>query len=152
MDNMANILTKLLGKIFLKKPTFFGLDEQKIAILVSPSMKVFGIVTKPNRLADKFPFEEQKFLNTKDLKNWAKDNDFEITFSATAPRMKRALVAEFGDALVESESRSREKELSIVVMEELEKSQLPDSIKEWAKDNPEKFIENLKHVQNILKN
>lgn len=151
MDNMANILSKLLGKIFLKKPTFFGLDEQKITLLVSPSMKVFGIFTKPERLSSKFPFEEQKFLNTKELRNWAKDNDFEITFSASAPRMKQALLGQFGDVMVESESRNREKELSVVVMEELDKSHLPDSIKEWAKDNPEKFIKNLEHVQNILK-
>lgn len=151
MDNMANILSKLLGKIFLKKPTFFGLDEQKITLLVSPSMKVFGIFTKPERLSSKFPFEEQKFLNTKELRNWAKDNDFEITFSASAPRMKQALLSQFGDVMVESESRNREKELSVVVMEELDKSHLPDSIKEWAKDNPEKFIKNLEHVQNILK-
>jgi hypothetical protein len=36
-------------------------------------------------------------------------------------------------------------------MEELKKSKLPESIKEWAKENPEKFIKNIRHVQNILK-
>ena len=35
-------------------------------------------------------------------------------------------------------------------MEELEKSQLPDTIKEWAKNNPEKFIENI--IENYKKN
>ena len=151
MDNMANILSKLLGKIFLRKPTFFGLDEQKITLLVSPSFKVFGIYAKPERLTSKFPFEEQRIINTKDLKNWAKDNDFDITYSASSPRMKRALMRELGDVMVESDSRNKEKELSVVVMEELDKSHLPESIKEWAKDNPQKFIENLQHVQNILK-
>ena len=36
-------------------------------------------------------------------------------------------------------------------MEELDRSHLPESIKEWAKNNPQKFIENLQHVQNLLK-
>ena len=26
-----------------------------------------------------------------------------------------------------------------------------DNYKEWAKNNPQKFIENLQHVQNLLK-
>jgi len=151
MDKMIDILNKLLGRIFLKKPTFFGLDEQKITILVSPSLKVFGIYTKPERLSSKFPFEEQRFINTKDLKDWAKDNDFDITYSASSPRIKRVLMRELGDVMVESDSRNKEKELSVIVMEELDKSHLPDSIKEWAKDNPQKFIENLQHVKNILK-
>ena len=54
------------------------------------------------------------------------------------------------DVMVESRG-DKEKELSIVVMEELKKSKLPESIKEWAKENPEKFIKNIRHVQNILK-
>ena len=36
-------------------------------------------------------------------------------------------------------------------MEELEKSALPESIKQWAKQNPEKFIENIKTIQEMLK-
>jgi len=52
--------------------------------------------------------------------------------------------------MVES-NRPKEKELNVIVMEELNKSKLPDSIKEWAKDNPEKFIKNIRHVQNLLK-
>ena len=52
--------------------------------------------------------------------------------------------------MVES-TGDKERELSVVVMEELKKSKLPDSIKEWAKENPEKFIRNIRHVQNILK-
>ena len=52
--------------------------------------------------------------------------------------------------MVESKGK-KERELNVIIMEELKKSKLPDSIKEWAKDNPEKFIKNIRHVQNILK-
>ena len=55
-----------------------------------------------------------------------------------------------GDVMVESNG-GKERNLSVVVMEELKKSKLPESIKEWAKENPEKFIRNIRHVQNILK-
>lgn len=150
MDKMMNILTELLGRIFLRKPTFFGLDEQKITLLVSPSLKVFGVFAKPERLVNKFPFEPKRFLNVDELIRWAEENKFEITYSAQSPRMKRVLTRIFGtDVMVESEQKERQ--LSVIVLEELEKSQLPESMKEWARNNPQKFIENLKHVQNILK-
>lgn len=151
MGNVTDILNKLLGKIFLKKPVFFGLDEQKITLIISPSMKIFGIYASPERLANKFPFEEKTFLNTKELISWSKDNGFEVTFSADTPRLKQALFSKLGDVMVESVEKNKEKELSVIVLEELNNSKLPDSIKEWANQNPEKFIQNLKHVQNILK-
>jgi hypothetical protein len=149
MDNMGNILNKLLGKIFLKKPVFFGLDEQKITLLISPSMKIFGIYSSPERLSKKFPFEDRTYLNVNELKSWAEENDFDISFSAETPRLKRVLSTIFGDVLIENVKK--EKELNIIVMEELDRSHLPESIKEWAKNNPQKFIENLQHVQNLLK-
>ena len=30
-------------------------------------------------------------------------------------------------------------------------SELPESLKKWADKNPEKFIKNIKHVQNLLR-
>jgi hypothetical protein len=38
-----------------------------------------------------------------------------------------------------------------VVLDELNKSSLPESIKNWAKDNPEKFIQNIEEVKKLLK-
>jgi hypothetical protein len=84
------------------------------------------------------------------LKQWSDENDFTISFSAESPKFRRELLIAFGDVMVESRDKSTERELSIVVMEELNKSKLPDSIKNWAKQNPEKFIDNIKHVQNLL--
>lgn len=147
---MMNLINKLLGKIFLKKPVFFGLNDQKITLLVSPTMKIYGVYVSPERLRSRFPFQERKFLNLKDLKLWAEDNEFDISFSAETPKLKRELLISLGDVMVES-TGDKERELSVVVMEELKKSKLPDSIKEWAKENPEKFIRNIRHVQNILK-
>lgn len=149
-NSMVDMINRLLGKIFLKKPVFFGMDEHKITLLVSPSMKIYGIYTSPDRLLKKFPFDEKKFLNLKDLKLWAENNEFSITFSAETPKLRRDLLMSLGDVMVESKG-SKERELSVVVMEELKKSKLPESIKEWAKENPEKFIRNIRHVQNILK-
>jgi hypothetical protein len=57
---------------------------------------------------------------------------------------------DFGDVMVE-EALSKEKELHILVLEELEKSNLPETIKKWAEENPEKFIQNIKDVQRLLK-
>jgi len=57
----------------------------------------------------------------------------------------------FGNVLIESVSDKKEKELNIIVLEELEKSQLPDYVKDWAKDNPEKFMKNIKYIQELLK-
>ena len=147
---MKDILNEFLGKIFLIKPTFFGLDEQKIVIIISPSLKIFGIYSKPEKLINKFPFEIKRFLNVTELIEWAKENDFEISYSAQSSHMRRVLIRLFGaDVMVES--NKKEKRLDVIVLEELEKSKLPDSIKEWAKNNPQKFIENLKQVQNLLK-
>ena len=147
---MVRLMTQLLGNIFLTKPVFFGLDEQKITVVVSPSLKVFGIYASPNKLINKFPFEEKKIISLRDLKKWAEDNGFDITFSAQSGKLKRDLMMSLGDVMVENKE-PKEKELNVIVLEELNKSKLPDSIKEWAKDNPEKFIQNIKHVQNILK-
>ena len=147
---MVRLMTQLLGKIFLTKPVFFGIDEQKITVIVSPSLKVFGIYASPNRLMKKFPFEEKKIISLRELKRWAEENDFEISFTAETGKLKRDLLMGLGDVMVES-NKPKEKELNVIVMEELNKSKLPESIKEWAKDNPEKFIKNIRHVQNLLK-
>jgi hypothetical protein len=60
------------------------------------------------------------------------------------------MMREFGDVMVE-EVLSKEKELHILVLEELEKSDLPETIKKWAKENPEKFVQNLRDVEKLLK-
>jgi hypothetical protein len=46
---------------------------------------------------------------------------------------------------------SRQKSLKCIVMEELESSSLPENIKEWARQNPEKFIKNIELIQEMLK-
>ena len=64
-------------------------------------------------------------------------------------QLKRKLYGAFGDVMVESESQ--EKSMKIVMMVEVEKSQLPESVKKWAKDNPEKFIQNIETIQEMLR-
>jgi len=129
----------------------FGLNEYKITLVVSPSMKIFGIDSRPEKLKSKLPFEEMTFLNTAELNKWAKENDYEITFSTNSKSLARKLFQSFGNVLVESVSEKKEKELNVIVLEELERSTLPESVKTWAKDNPEKFMKNIKYIQELLK-
>ena len=150
MSNIKEIIASLLGKIYLKKPKFFGLDSEKVTIIISPSMKVFAIYTTPKKLKEKLPFQENRIVDLETIKTWADENDFEVSFKTELPSLARRMMTIFGDTVVE-EARSRERELKFVVMEELEKSALPESIKQWAKQNPEKFIENIKTIQEMLK-
>jgi len=149
MDNINELIAKLLGRIRLTKPRMFGLDSQDIVVVISPSMKIFGMRSKPEKLLNSFPFRKGSFLDTKELAKWADENDYKISFESQVPSLKRQLYQSFGDVMVESESQ--EKTMKIVMMEELEKSQLPESVKRWAKDNPEKFIKNIETIQEMLK-
>ena len=148
MDNINDILSKLLGRIKLSKSRFFGLDSQNIVIVVSPSLKIFGIKGTPEKIVKRFPFRKNMTLDTDTLNRWAKENDYDITFESSIPRLKRKLYSAFGDVMVESESRQT---MKILVMEEMEKSHLPESVKKWAKENPEKFIQNIETIQEMLK-
>jgi hypothetical protein len=150
MSDIRKIIADLLGKIFLTKKTMFGLDEQQIVLIISPSLKIFDITSRPQKLISKFPFEKNRILVTDELKKWAKDNGYNISFTSTVPSLNRRMMREFGDVMVE-EVLSKEKELHILVLEELEKSNLPETIKKWAKENPEKFVQNLRDVEKLLK-
>jgi hypothetical protein len=150
MSDIRKIIADLLGKIFLTKKTMFGLDEQQIVLIISPSLKIFDITSRPQKLISKFPFEKNRILVTDELKKWAKDNGYNISFTSTVPSLNRRMMREFGDVMVE-EVLSKEKELHILVLEELEKSDLPETIKKWAKENPEKFVQNLRDVEKLLK-
>tara|TARA_R110000803_G_C11875187_1_gene308990 strand:+ start:340 stop:792 length:453 start_codon:yes stop_codon:yes gene_type:complete len=148
--DIRELISKLLGKIKLSKPTLFGLDSNDIVLIVSPSLKIYGISCRPKKLMDTFPFEKDRLLNSKDLSDWAKENGYKVTFQSDIPSIRRELFSSFGDVMVESVNEG-EKELTVLVMEELGKSILPDSVKKWAKDNPEKFISNIKTIQEMLK-
>ena len=46
---------------------------------------------------------------------------------------------------------SENKVRKINVKEEIENSGLPDFVKDWAKDNPERFVENINRIKRLLK-
>ena len=150
MSDIRKIISDLLGKIFLTKKTMFGLDEQQIVLIVSPSLKIYDITARPQKLISKFPFEKNRILVSDELKKWSSNNGYNITFTSTVPSLNRRMMKDFGDVMVE-EALSKEKGLHILVLEELEKSDLPQTIKKWAEENPEKFIQNIKDVQRLLK-
>ena len=55
MDNINELIAKLLGRIRLTKPRMFGLDSQDIVVVISPSMKIFGMRSKPEKTPKLFP-------------------------------------------------------------------------------------------------
>ena len=145
-------ITKLLGKVFLTKKTFFGMDEQKIAIIVTPTMKIAAVVSSPKKWVSKFPQKRQDILNTDTVIDFANEHGFDITFVAPTPQLRSKLYSMFGDVMKEENiSESKKRDDYKVVLEELNKSSLPESIKQWAKDNPEKFIQNIEEVKKLLK-
>lgn len=145
-------MKSLLGKIFLTKTSFFGLDKQRVVLFVSPSMKLYKIISSPQSLKNKVPFEENKIISTEQIKQWAENNNFQISFDATIPNLRNRLFTEFGDVIVENDDEKRSHKGGIdLIMTEVQNSNLPDSIKEWAKDNPEKFKQNIDRVQKLLR-
>ena len=150
MERIKNLLNTLLGRIYLKKAVFFGVVENKIFIIIGPTLKIYHIAYTPEKLRTKFPFEDKAFLDLIGLRNWAQENDYTITFSAPTTNLRKKLARIFGNVMIESRYKRR-KNLDLVVMEELNKSTLPDAIKKWAKDNPEKFAKNVTYIQELLK-
>jgi hypothetical protein len=113
-------------------------------------MKVYAIHATPKKLKDKFPFTEKNIIDLEELKNWASNNGYTISFQTDLPQIARRLSSTLGDVMVEGD-HSRQKSLKCIVMGELEQSNLPENIKEWARLNPEKFIKNIELIQEMLK-
>ena len=149
-SNYEEFITKLLGKVILTKETFFGLDVQKIVIIVTPSFKIAAVVSNNKKLLGRFPQKKQDILNPEEVISWANENGFEITFVAPTPQLKSRLHTSFGDVMV-SDVVSENKVRKMTVKEEIESSGLPDFVKEWAKDNPERFVENINRIKRLLK-
>ena len=83
------------------------------------------------------------------LKVWSEENGYEITFATPLPKLKALFYNAFGDVVV-TESVNRDDELSILI-EEVKKSDLPDTLKKWVIENPEKFKDNIEEVKKLLK-
>ena len=150
MENIRDIIVGMLGKIFLTKKTMLGLDENKIIVVLSPSLKIYVISTYPKKLEQKFPFHTNEILDLESLKKWADGNGYKVTHQSTTPKLSRKLMTYFGEPVVEGDLGRNQTEKQIV-LEQLENSHLPKSIKEWAQQNPEKFINNIKLIQEMLK-
>ena len=141
-STFEDFILKLLGRVNLNKSTFFGLENKKIVIFVTPSLKIASVVANPKKLLRNFPLNKNGVLDFETLKSWAEENSFEITFTAPTPNLKRLLSSKLGDVMVESkEDKKKEVNLSI----------LPESVQKWAKENPEKFSENIERIKRLLK-
>lgn len=142
-------ILKLMGRIFLTKKVFFGFDEQKIVIIDTPTLKIATIVASPKKQLTSFPFVKNTKLDSGHLKNWAEENGYEITFSTPLPRLKNNLRNELGDVMI-TESKNNVNDI-VILLDEIRKSDLPESVKKWVIENPEKFKENIQEVKKLLK-
>jgi hypothetical protein len=149
-SNFEEFITKLLGKVIFRKESFFGLDVQKMVIIVTPSYKIASVISSPKKWSERYPQKRQDILDPEIAKQWAKDNGFEITFVAPTPQLKSRLHNSFGDVMV-ADVVAESKKVKVNVNEEIVNSGLPDFVKDWAKDNPEKFMENIKRIKELLK-
>ena len=131
-----DFILKLLGRIILTKSTFFGLENKKIVIFVTPSLKIANIVADPKKLLRNFPLDKNGTLNFDTLTQWAEVNSFEISFSAPTPKLKRLLSSKLGDVIVESKEE-KVKEINISI--------LPESIHDDFLCLPDKLFQIHKH-------
>jgi hypothetical protein len=144
-----DFILKLMGRIFLTKKVFFGFDEQKIVIIVTPTLKIATVVASSKKLLTSFPFIKNTKLDLGVLKKWSKDNGYDIAFSTPLPRLKSTLKSELGDVMI-TESKDNVDDLTIL-LDEVKKSNLPESVKKWVIENPEKFKNNIQEVKELLK-
>ena len=143
-----DFILKLMGRVFLTKKVFFGLDEQKIVIIVTPTLKIASVLASPKKLLNNFPFVKNTELDLGVLKNWSESNGYDISFSTPLPRLKAKLRTILGDVIISESSGADE---TVLMINEVEKSSLPESIKKWIMENPENFIKKIDHIKKLLK-
>lgn len=147
-----NFINKFLGQVILTKKVFFGFDEQKIVIFITPTLKIASVVASPSKLIEKFPLKKNESMIPETVIEWSEKNGFEISFIAPTPQFKLMLINMFGDVMIDNiVAESAEKEKHLSVLEEVKKSSLPESIKKWVIDNPEKFIRNIEEIKKLLR-
>jgi len=144
-----DFILKLMGRIFLTKKVFFGLETQKIVFIVTPTLRIVYLNFSPKKIGSNIPFKVNDILDLNLLSEWSKNNGYEVTFSAPLPKLKSKLYDVFGDVLI-NESSNKTTEIN-TIKEEIHKSSIPISIKEWAINNVEEFQKNLEFVKNLLK-
>jgi len=151
MKDLINTLRELLSKITLDRSILFGLSSQEIVIYITPTLQIFKVVCDPKSLRKTFPFEEGKPLNLSLLKDYIDSNKWNISIHAKSPQLRRKMLDHFEDEVInESYQKTTDIEVTLRVIEQVEKSSIPESIKKWARNNPEKFLENLKDVEKII--
>lgn len=148
MDGVIEYIKTLLGSITLTKSRFMGLKTNKIIIYVTPSLKVFRVYSKPESLLDVIPLTEGTYLNLNHLKKWAELNEYEISFFANIPKLKRSFFSAFGDVMQTDDhlTESEERKLKVIIDED----KLPDNIKKWAQENPEIFKESIERIKKLI--
>ncbi len=149
-SDFENFINKLLGKIVLTKEIFFGFDENKIVVIITPSLKIAAVVASPKKLVNEVPVKKGERLDASLLRSWANTNQYDLSFIAPTPKLKAKLHDLFGDVMVVDQISESKTHISGNLINEIEKSKLPESIKKWAIDNPEKFTENIERIKNLL--
>jgi hypothetical protein len=149
-SDFEDFINKLLGKIVLTKKVFFGFDENKIVVIITPSLKIAAVVSSPKKLVNEVPVKKGEILDASLLRSWANSNQYDLSFITPTPKLKVKLHDLFGDVMVVDQISESKTHISGNLINEIEKSKLPESIKKWAIDNPEKFAKNIEKVRKLL--
>jgi len=149
-SNFEDFINKLLGKIVLTKKVFFGFDENKIVVIITPSLKIAAVVASPKKLVNEVPVKKGERLDASLLRSWANNNQYDLSFIAPTPKLKTQLYDLFGDSMVSDQILESKISTPNNLINEVNKSKLPESIKKWVVDNPEKFTENIERIKKLL--
>jgi len=143
LSDIKSLVYSLLGKVYLTKPTFFGLDSDQIILVISPSLKILHIgSTKSKNLKD-FPLSVDSNLEGQVLIDWANEKGYVITFEAPTPKLNRQLFYIFSNVIKET----KQKDFKDYIIE----SKLPNFIKDKALENEEWFKSSLTEIFKKIK-
>lgn len=144
LSDLKSMVYSLLGKIYLTKPTFFGLDSNQIILVVSPTLKVLHVGATKNKLLNNFPLKVDDRLDGDKLIDWANQNDYVISFDAPTPKLNRKLYYQFSNVLNENKNTKTFKDY-------INESKLPIFIKNKALDDEDWFKSNINEIFKKIK-
>ncbi len=144
LSNIKSMVYSLLGKVYLTKPTFFGLDANQIILVVSPSLKVLHLGATKNRLLNDFPIKVDDILDGDKLIDWSNQNNYVISFDAPTPKLNRKLYYQFSNVINENKNDKTFKDY-------INESKLPIQIKNKALNDEDWFRSNINEIFNKLK-
>lgn len=96
MKNTISFFPNSIAQIHLRKEKLFGLKDNQISLLLSPSLKIIKI-SNPKKV--KFLYTQGDTLSTVDFSKWVFENDYDFSFNTKSKLLKRILIIEIDDVV-----------------------------------------------------